>query len=118
MQYTLTRAPVHHHAEQILQAHLRLTDYGDTCPATTLLAVVFAACARLTSVFAAALGLRHAPSGETVRKALVSNLSEADELERRFNRALVTDLPRALRRRRQRLAADLTLIPYHGQPYH
>lgn len=116
MEYTLTRAHVHHHAEQILQAHLRLTDYGDTCPAATLLAVVFTACARLTSVFAAALGLRRAPSGETVRKALLSNLSEPAELERRFNRALVADLPRSLRHRRQRLAADLTLIPYHGQP--
>jgi len=116
MQYTLTRAHVHHHAEHLLQAHLRLDDYGDTCPATTLLAVVFAACARLTSLFAAALGLRDAPSGETVRKALLANLPDADELERRFNRALVADLPRALRRRRQRLAADLTLVPYHGQP--
>lgn len=116
MEYILTRAQVHHHAEQILQAHLRLTDFGDTCPAATLLAVVFAACARLTSLFAAALGLRRAPSGETLRKALLSNLPDADELERRFHHALVTDLPRALRRRRQRLAADLTLIPYHGQP--
>jgi putative transposase len=116
MQYTLTRAHVQHHAEQILQAHLRLDDYGDTCPAATLLAVVFAACARLTSLCAAAFGLRHAPSGETVRKALLSNLADADDLERRFNRALVSDLPRAVRRRRQRLAADLTLIPYHGQP--
>jgi putative transposase len=116
MQYTLTRAHVHHHAQQILQAHLRLTDYGDTCPAATLVAVVFAACARLTSLCAAALGLRGAPSGETVRQALLHNLPDADELERRFNRALVADLPRALRRRRQRLAADLTLVPYHGQP--
>ncbi len=116
MQYTLTRGHVHHHAEQILQTHLRLDDYGDTCPAATLLAVVFAACARLTSLCAAARGLRRAPSGETVRQALLHNLPDADELERRFNRALVADLPRALRRRRQRLAADLTLVPYHGQP--
>jgi Transposase DDE domain len=116
MEYTLTRAHVQHHAERILRAHLRLADYGDTCPAATLLAVVFTACARLTSLFAAALGLRRAPSGETVRKALLSNLPDAAELERRCNRALVADLPRALRRRRQRLAADLTLIPYHGQP--
>lgn len=117
MQYTLTRAHVQHHAQQILQAYLRLTDYGDTCPVTTLLSVVFAACACLTSLFAAALRLRRAPSGETIRKALLANLSDADELERCCNRALVADLPRALRRRRQRLAADLTLVPYHGQPW-
>jgi putative transposase len=70
----------------------------------------------LTSLFAAALGLRRAPSAETVRKALLYNLCDNAELQRRFNRALVADLPRALRRRRQRLAADLTLVPYHGQP--
>src|SRR6185437_8602084 len=31
-------------------------------------------------------------------------------------RRLAGDLPRPLRRRPQRLAADLVLIPYHGQP--
>jgi putative transposase len=116
MQYTLTRAHVHHHARQLLQHHLRLHDYGVTCPAPTLLAIVFAACARLVSLCAAARTLRDAPSAETVRKALHDNLPEADELERRLNHALVADLPRALRRQRQRLAADLTLVPYHGEP--
>ena len=116
MQYTLTRAHVQHHACQILQTHLRLKDFGATCSAVTLLTVVFVACARLTSLFAAALGLRRAPSAETVRMALLYNLCDDAELQRRFNRALVADLPRALRRRRQRLAADLTLVPYHGQP--
>src|SRR5262249_17327268 len=32
------------------------------------------------------------------------------------NRALQGDLPKALRRRRQPLAIDLKLVPYHGQP--
>src|SRR6202041_1298720 len=105
---------VHHHAAQLLQHQLRLHDYGVTCPTPTLLAVVFAACARLVSLSAAARGLRDAPSAETVRKALHDNLPASDELERRLNRALVTDLPRALRGHRQRLAADLTLVPYHG----
>jgi hypothetical protein len=116
MQYTLTRGHVQSHASQLLQHHLQLHDYGVTCPARTLLAVVFAACARLVSLFAAARALRDAPSAETVRKALHDNLPEANELERRLNRALVADLPSALRGRRQRLAADLTLVPYHGEP--
>ena len=116
MPYTLTRAHVQHHATQLLQHHLHLHDNGVTCPAPTLLAVVFAACARLVSLFAAARGLRTAPSAETVRKALHDNLPEANVLERRLNHALVADVPRALRRRRQRLAADLTLVPYHGEP--
>src|SRR5207247_4558227 len=33
-----------------------------------------------------------------------------------LNRALQGDLPQALRRRRQPLAIDLVLIPYHGEP--
>src|SRR5262249_10309631 len=35
-----------------------------------------------------------------------------------LNRALRGDLPRCLRRRRQPLAIDLHLVPYHGQPLH
>jgi Transposase DDE domain len=115
MQYTLTSAAVHHLACDLLCAHLALRDYGRSCPASTLLTVVFAACARLTSLFAAALGLRRAPSAETVRQALRANLPDLGLLERRCNRVLQASLPR-LQRRRQRLAIDLTLLPYHGQP--
>ena len=38
------------------------------------------------------------------------------ELERRLNRALATELPKALLRKTRMIAIDLTLIPYHGQP--
>ncbi len=117
MQYTVTAATVHQFASDLLRTHLALRDYGRSCPASTLLTVVFAACARLTSVFAAALGLRRAPSAETVRQALRANLPELELLERRCNRTLQASLPR-LQRRRQRLAIDLTLLPYHGQPCH
>jgi putative transposase len=116
MQYTLTSASVHRLATDLLLTHLALVDYGRCCPARTLLTVVFAACARLTSMFAAAVGLRRAPSAETLRKALLANLPDLQLLERRCNRVLHASLPR-LQRRRQRLALDLTLLPYHGQPY-
>src|SRR3954468_11500675 len=117
MQYTLTPDAVHAHAFALLRRHLRLQDFSPRCTARMLLAVVFCACARLCSVFAAAKGLLAAPSPETVRKALLASLPEQDELERRLNRALAHDLPKPLRRRKQRLAADLILIPYHGQPH-
>jgi len=117
VQYTLTAAAVHQFAADILREHLALRDYGRTCPADTLLSVLFAACARLTSLFAAAVGLRDAPSAETLRQALLANLPELATLERRANRALRASLPR-LPTSRQRLAIDLTLIPYHGQPHH
>jgi putative transposase len=115
MQYTLTAATIHRFATDLLLTHLALTDYGRSCPAVTLLTVVFAACARLTSLFAAALGLPGAPSAETIRQALLANLPDRDTLERRCNRALHASLPRRLGRR-QRLAIDVTLIPYHGRP--
>jgi putative transposase len=117
MQYILTRTAVHAHAAHLLTDCLRLTDYSATCPARMLLAVLFAAAARLTSVFAAASGLVAVASAETLRKALHAALPDPDELERRLNRALVAEVPPALRRP-QRLAVDLTLIPYHGQPLH
>jgi DDE family transposase len=116
MQYTLTSAAVHRFASELLLTHLALADYGRTCPATTLLTIVFAACARLTSLFAATLGLQRAPSTETVRQALRANLPALDLLERRCNRALHASLPR-LRGRRHRVAIDLTLLPYHGRPF-
>src|SRR5262245_45749486 len=99
MQYTLTSATVHRFATDLLLTHLALTDYGRSCPAVTLLTVAFAACARLTSLFAAALGLPGAPSAETLRQALLANLPNLDTLERRCNRALRAGLPRRLGRR-------------------
>jgi hypothetical protein len=116
-QYTLTRSEVHHHTQRRLEHHLRLTDYSRKCTRQVLLAVVLAAAARLTSLFAACQRLLRAPSAETVRKALLATLPQQAELQRRLNRALAADLPRALKRRRQRLAIDLTLIPYHGRPF-
>ena len=113
MQYTLRPAHVHRLATDRLVEHLALTDYKRTCPARTLLTVVFAACARLTSLFAAARGLPRAPSPETARKALLANLPERGSLEARLNDALRATTP-IRRGRRQRLAIDLTLIPYHG----
>ncbi len=116
MQYTLTAATVHWYATDILGDHLRLADYKRVCTAEVLLTVVFAACARLTSLFAAALGLRRAPAPETVRKALHANLPDLATLERRLNDALHATRPMRLGRR-VRLAIDLTLLSYHGQPW-
>jgi putative transposase len=114
--YTLTSNHVHARASQLLQDHLRLTDYGRSCPASVLTRLLLAACSWLTSLSEACQRFRRAPSRETARQALRANLSDADELQRRLNGALRDRLPRRLLRRRQVLAADLTLVPYHGQP--
>ena len=87
MEYTLTPAHVHKLAADLLIEQLELTDYKRTCPARTLLSVLFAACARLTSVSATASDLRGAPSPETVRKAFRANTPNIERLEARINDA-------------------------------
>jgi Transposase DDE domain len=115
-QFILTQAEVQRLTQQQLQRHLCLADYSPRCTHRTLWAVVLAAAACASSLSAACQRLLHAPSDETVRKALLATLPQLAELQARLNRALAALLPKALRRRRQRLALDLTLIPYHGQP--
>lgn len=115
-QYTVTARAVHDHAAALCQQHLRLPDYGPKCQAHTLLTLLFYAAARVTSLAAACGSLSRAPSDTAVRTALLATLPAIDELQRRLNRTLQGDLPKALRRRRQALAIDLTLLPYHGQP--
>jgi putative transposase len=115
-QYTITSRAIHDHAARLCQQHLRLQDHGPKCTAPTLLTLLFYAASRITSLAAACGSLSRAPSDTAVRTALLATLPAIDELQRRLNRALHGDLPRALRRRRQPLAIDLTLLPYHGGP--
>jgi hypothetical protein len=115
---TITPAAVQAHSQFILQKHLRLTDHGPKCTAAILWTVLLYAAARLTSLAAACAALRDAPSDTAAHDALLAGLPAFAELQRRLNRALQGDLPQALRRRRQPLAIDLTLIPYHGEPLH
>lgn len=116
-QYTLTPKDVQLHASHVCQEHLKLKDHGPKCKASLLWAVLFYAAARITSLAAACKALRDAPCDQAVRDALLATLPETHELQRRINRALQGDLPKALRRKRQPLAVDLILIPYHGEPF-
>src|SRR5947199_5553769 len=114
--FTLTSRQVHRCAAAILQDHLQLPDHGPKCRAGPLLTLLFYAAALLTSLSDACKSLRDAPSDEAARLALIATLPDFAELQRRLNAALAGNLPRALRRSPQRLAADLVLIPSHGQP--
>jgi Transposase DDE domain len=115
---TLNRQQVHRSATRHLQEHLPFRDYKRKVTAPTLWAVLLAAAAGVTSIHAACTRLDGLPAQETIRKALYASMPEIAELQRQLNRALAGRLPRALRRRPQRLAIDLTLIPYHGEPFH
>jgi Transposase DDE domain len=114
--YTLTPAAVRAHAQVLCQKHLRLQDHGPKCTAGMLWTVLFYAACRMSSLAAACKALLRAPSDTAVHDALLATLPETHELQRRVNRALQGDLPKALRRRRQPLAIDLHLVPYHGEP--
>jgi putative transposase len=117
-QYTLTPAHVQTHTTYRLQKHLRLADHGRKCTANTLWTVLCYAASRIISLAAACAALRDAPSDTAAHDALLATLPPYAQLQRRLNRALQGDLPHTLRRRRQPLAVDLVLIPYHGKPLH
>ena len=112
-QYIITKNEVHGYANYWLEKSLRLEYKGTKCTAGTLLQVLLIAASRTVSVFAACRDLADAPCDQTIRYALPG----ITELERRLNRSLATELPKALFRISRQVAIDLTLIPYHGQPY-
>jgi putative transposase len=89
---------------------------GTKCTASIVIQVLLIAAARVVSIYAACRDLADAPSDQTIRYAMKASLPGSPELERRLNLALVTELPKALRRKARMIAIDLTLIPYHGQP--
>src|SRR5947208_14112896 len=116
-QYRLTPKHVSLFASSLLQTHLKLQDHGPQCRARLLLTLIFSAAARITSLSDACKRLRDAPSDEAARVALLATLPDFAEWERRLNHALAGGLPKALLKRPQRIAVDLVLIPYHGEPW-
>jgi hypothetical protein len=113
----LDRKKVHRLAAEHLQAHLKFKDYKRKASAQVLWSLLLAAAARITSLSDACGRLDDAPSDETARKALLATLPDYGALQRQLNAALAGHLPKPLRKHLQRLAIDLTLIPYHGQPF-
>ena len=115
--HILDRQTVYRLAAEHLQSHLQFRDYKKKTSAQVLWSLLLAAAARITSLSDACQRLGNAPSDETARKALLATLPDYAELQRRLNAALAGHLPKVLRRSLQKLAIDLTLIPYHGQPF-
>jgi putative transposase len=115
-QYIITKDEVYGYANHWLGLSLKLEYEGTKCTASTLLQILLIAAARTVSIFAACRDLADAPTDQTIYNALQASLPEVAELERRLNRSLCTKLPKALFRKSRRIAIDLTLIPYHGQP--
>jgi putative transposase len=71
------------------------------------------------SIESACLELRNAPSGNRLREVLAQSLPDRASLQNRLNRIFRQQLhPSVWKSKRDfNIAIDLTLIPYHGQPY-
>ena len=71
------------------------------------------------SIASACQELQEAPSGNRLREVLVGALPEQAGMQRALNRMFRQQLHSSLLKgkRRYNIAIDLTLIPYHGQPY-
>jgi Transposase DDE domain len=110
---TLTPAQVYRYAVQAFQPHLKLSNAKGVA-AETILTVLFAAAARISSLSDTCQRLRGVPDEHVVAEALYSTLPEYDRLRRRVQAALAGHLPKALRLRPQVIAIDLTLLPYYG----
>ena len=115
-EYIITKQEVHDYANLWLGPALKLEYKGYKCNGTVLLQILLIAASRMVSIFAACRDLADAPSDDTVLNALYATLPDVAMLEQRLNRALSTELPKALTKKSRKIAIDLTLIPYHGQP--
>ncbi|QBQ56234.1 transposase [Nitrosococcus wardiae] len=106
------------HAAGMLLPHLGWRDLGPKCTVSALLHLLFYAAAQVRSLAAACSRLRSAPSDQATRNALVKLCGEVEQVERQLNASFAAQLPKAvLKKGRCRLAVDLNLGPYHGQPY-
>lgn len=120
VQFTLSPRDVEECASAILQDNVKLPDTGRKCRADVLLHVVLYAAIRISSIADACARLKNVPGDDAVRKALAAGLPSSGVLTARLNQALLSCLPARLLRKQKRgfrLAIDLTLIPYHGQPF-
>jgi hypothetical protein len=109
----LTPTQVYRYAVQACQPYLKLRDAKNVA-GELILTVLFAAAARISSLSDTCRLLRRVPDEHAVAEALYATLPEYDVLRRRVQAALHGHLPKALRRRPQAVACDLTLLPYYG----
>lgn len=118
-QFTIGPRDVEECASSILQDAIGLKDRGRKCSASVIWHILLYAAARITSIFDACQRLAAAPKDDAVRTALRSGLPPIDELEKRLNEGLRACLPQRWldKTRRWRLAIDVVLQPYHGEPH-
>lgn len=94
---------------------LQLRDFGRRVSARLLARLWVGMASQRSSLSNAARQYRRMPSDETLRRAQAFNIPEKiATLQQLLNDALISWVPRGLRKRPQPLAIDLTLVPYYG----
>jgi hypothetical protein len=116
LHFTITSNHVHSWARARLEENLAFKDHGPKCTANLLYNILLWAACHTASLAAACATLLKAPSDDAVHDALAASLPNLHELQKQINRALAGGLPKALLRRSQPIAIDLTHLPYYGQP--
>lgn len=109
----LTPHQVYRYAVQLFQPHLKLANARNVA-VETILTVLFAAAARISSLSDTCQRLLGVPDEHALAEALYSTLPDYNKLRRRVQDALLGLVPKALRRSAQGIAIDLTLLPYYG----
>ena len=77
--------------------------------------IIIGAASQRDSIENATKKLKKSYSGKTVRNYL-AKLASFKELENQLNLALISKLPPRIRKGKHKLAIDLNLIPYYGNP--
>jgi hypothetical protein len=115
----ISRAQWQRDTAAFIVSAFQFADYGRSVSAAFLGRLIVVAACVGTSLSGAAARMRRSPSSETVRKALLANLSEnLANTERQINDSLLRLAPKVFFKRPRRLAIDLHQRPYYGQHEH
>jgi len=101
-----------------LQEHFQLDMTNREYTAQDIWDVLVAASVERISIEMASQLLEASPSGTMVRtlvKAMLQDVGQLADVEKRLNELLTTKLPRKLLKSKLPAAIDLTELPYHGQ---
>jgi putative transposase len=103
----------------LLRRYLPLEMKNTRITAEDIIAILGYASAHRISLDAACHELKEAPSANRLREVLVQALPDRTLLQRALNTLLRAQTPRFVKKGKRAyfIAIDLTLIPYHGEPY-
>jgi putative transposase len=97
-----------------LTEHISIKTQG-ACTQTDLFNILVAAASKADTIENTASSFKKSSSPKNIRYHL-AKFKSFPELEIQLNLALISRLPRRLKKRKLKLAIDLNLIPYYGKP--